>query len=71
MAKASTRRAFLEEDLPGGYNEYATGMRAMPFISTGSNFASLAGSQSPTLIGAIFDQKSKFESKGEYPMASP
>lgn len=69
MVKASTRRAFLDSptELPGGYREYATGMRAMPFVSTGSSFGSLVPSKSPNLISAIFDQQSKFESKGASP----
>lgn len=70
MAKASTRREYLANSLPSEYNEYATGLRSLPFISTRGAFGSLTGSQSPTLISSIFDQKSKFESKTVSPGSS-
>lgn len=67
MARAATRRAYLETSLPSEWNEYATGSRSSPFVSVGTSLGSLTGTKSPTLIGAIFDQKSKFESKSADP----
>lgn len=67
MARPSQRRSYLDSSLPSEWLEYSTGSRSMPFVSVGSNLGALYGNKSPTLIGAIFDKKSAFESKGPTP----
>lgn len=65
MARPSQRRSYLDSSLPSEWLEYSTGSRALPFVSIGPNVGSLYGAKSPTLIGAIFDKKSDFESKAQ------
>jgi len=66
MTRPSQRRSYLESSLPSEWLEYSTGSRSNPFISTGAASGSL-GRKNPTLIGAIFDKKSAFESKNADP----
>ncbi len=63
MARPSQRRSYLDSSLPSEWLEYSTGSRSLPFVSVGSSIGSLYGAKNPTLIGAIFDKKSAFESK--------
>jgi len=67
MARPSQRRSYLDSSLPSEWMDYSTGARSLPFISVGANSGSLFGNKNPTLIGAIFDKKSAFESKGAAP----